>query len=91
MPCYSEYPSERDTRQSSEIDKLTRMLCSTLRLLDHRQVEMLNPETKRWWNKHQAWDKKRLAREAEAAKRLEAKKRGLKKLTDYERKALGLD
>ena len=92
MPCYDERSSPgyiyKENRE--KIDKLTRMLCTVLSSLPSTQVKSLNKEINDWWAKHQEWDRRRLATEAEARRKEELKRRAKAKLTEQERKALGI-
>lgn len=101
MPCMDSGPSYEDERRSQEattrrerdersrLDKLTRMLCTTIKILHYQDVEMHFPgvakkdikEIQEWAVAHEEFDKRRLE---------EAKKSGLAKLTEDEREALGL-
>lgn len=68
-------------------DKLVSELCSRLRDVD---VTKYSLEMQIWWRDHQEADKKRLEREI-LDKKLESERAAaIAKLTDYERKLLGL-
>jgi len=93
MPCIYEPSSEEIRRPDKDkIDSLTRMLCAVLNALQNRfgdALEMLDEvpleeakEIQRWWEAHQELDRKR---------RKEIQERALAKLTDEEKKALGLE
>ena len=122
MPCHSYDPEEsfnktftysnflelNETIEESkkELDKVTRLLCATLREIENNKLKgpvitgKLMPEAflqieglEEWWNEHKKWDELRLIREE--AKRKEAEKQNLikaalNKLTDKEKEALGL-
>jgi hypothetical protein len=92
MPCIYE-PSSEEIRQpdKDKIDSLTRMLCAILSALHNRYGDALEvvtdlskadeQEIQIWWSEHQERDRQR---------RIEVQKRALAKLTDEEKKALGL-
>ena len=92
MPCYDERSSPEYIYKEStaKIDKLTRMLCTVLGSLPSTQVKSLNKEINDWWVKHQEWDRRRLTAEAETRRKEELKRRAKAKLTEQERKALGI-
>ncbi|MGH1470146.1 MAG: hypothetical protein ACRBCS_03075 [Cellvibrionaceae bacterium] len=71
----------------SAIDQHTAMLCEFCQKND---VSKYSLELQIWWRDHQKADKDRLEREQEAIKTKAEKDVALEKLTDYERKLLGL-
>jgi hypothetical protein len=72
-------------------DKATRAACDMRTILRrHNLEEELTLETRRWILKHDKEDADRIAIENAAGIREEARKRGLRKLTLEERRALGL-
>jgi hypothetical protein len=68
-------------------DKLVSELCDKLQNTD---VSKCSLEMQIWWRDHQRADKERLERELKAIKEKEEKAVALSKLTDYEKKILGL-
>ena len=82
----------------SYLDKLTDFLCSTLKSLPKDVIDKVvydgrNPKARKladWWDAHQESDRRREEAEIVEAERLAAQKSGLAKLTNKERKALGL-
>ena len=95
--------AEKERRQK-EVDTLTRLLCSTLSIIDkHNQQNLVNQPLPaefaavegltEWWTAHKRWDELRKIRE-ENEKREHAKKKlvatALNKLTLEEKTALGL-
>ena len=69
------------------LDEKTEELCSKLQKTD---VSKFSLEMKMWWRDHQNADKDRLQKEMSKEKDNEAKKIALSKLSEYERKLLGL-
>jgi len=80
------------------LDEATKMLCECCRSLTTDEVEKYiynaRDETARqlasWWEKHQEWDKRRVAEEDAERKRVILKERALNKLTVEEIRVLGL-
>ena len=70
------------------LDDLTAQLCG---LCETSDVKAYSLELQIWWRDHQKADAIRQQREIEQAKAEKAKKSGLAKLTDYEKKVLGLN
>ena len=73
----------------ASMDELTASLCDLLNA--HSDISSLSLETQTWWRDHQKADIKRIAKEQEQAKTDEIKKSALDKLSDKEKKALGLE
>lgn len=69
------------------LDKKTEKLCSKLQNTD---VSKFSLEMQMWWRDHQKADKERLEKEIEAKVTEQEKQKALSKLSDYERKLLGL-
>ena len=80
------------------LDQNTARLCSKIKELTSEQLDRIvydgrSAPARRladWWDKHQEQDRKREAREAEQRYQQGLRKQGLAKLTNDERKALGL-
>lgn len=68
-------------------DKLISKLCGKLQKVD---VSKYSLEMQMWWRDHQEIDKARLKEEMKIKKTEEEKRKALSKLTDYERRLLGL-
>ena len=96
MPCrdYSEdWGPNRDRAAEKKLDKVTRLLCFTLRTLSAPVLTTLlsgNKELAEWWRAHQEEDKRRLEAERREFEKKQLKKKALSKLTQEERKALGI-
>lgn len=73
-------------------------LCAAIRALSPEEVERIvydgrNPEARKladWWEEHQAADAARLAKEQREKEEAAARERALAKLTQEERRLLGL-
>lgn len=99
MPCL-DYESDSwgvssaAPKLKEQMDKLARVACAAMEeLVKQGKADFLilkNDEVREWWGQHQEADRK--AREERAKKRLEAKIRreALAKLTDEEKKILGI-
>lgn len=94
MPCIS-YQSGEFERE--ERDRLSRILCFVMGRLDARTIDALcrqgsaeAGELNAWWTEHQRRDAERVAREEFEKRRGELRAQAIYKLTDAERKALGL-
>lgn len=69
------------------LDEKVKELCSKLQSTDVSQFSL---EMQIWWRDHQKADKERLEKEMTEQKDKEAKEVALSKLSDYERRLLGL-
>jgi hypothetical protein len=69
------------------LDEKTEELCSKIQNTD---VSKFSLEMQMWWRDHQKADKDRLEKEMSEQKDKEAKEIALSKLSDYERKLLGI-
>ena len=98
MPCmsYDDRPDYSEREWKNKTDKLARIACKVLTSLEESDrhellVQILkDDEVRDWWEAHQEADRK--AREAKERKEREARirKEALAKLTDEERKILGI-
>ena len=83
----------------NRLDEATKILCECIRSLTKAEVDSYiydaHKEQARklasWWERHQEWDKRRVTEENETRKKIIAKERALKKLTNEEIEALGLN
>ncbi len=71
-----------------ECDKMVRLLCD--RLKSTVEFPSYSLELQIWWRDHQEADMKKLQAEMDDKKTDDEKKAALKKLSDYERKLLGV-
>ena len=69
------------------LDEATQALCAWCQANDVTQKSL---ELQIWWRDHQAWDKRRIAEEQAEAERAKTRAEAIAKLTDAERRALGL-
>lgn len=69
------------------LDEKTEELCSKLQNTD---VSKFSLEMQMWWRDHQKADKERLIKEIEDKATEQERQKALSKLSDYERKLLGL-
>ena len=106
MPCYDsrDNPSNIRAEYSDKIKKLEAMLCALATFIESRSgkdnIEFVNVGWKEagipcgvflnWWKQHKEDDRQRKQREQEVARRKLDKENALKKLTDREKKVLGL-
>ena len=100
MPCmdYRDEPSVIIRENTDKIDNLTQLLCGVMRQLDTRGIKLHFGKDvaglKTWWKNHQEQDRRRIEAEQQAANekrdRKRIRKQALNKLSDEERKALGL-
>lgn len=72
------------------LDKDTAELCAWLRKITSQDVKLYSLELQLWWQRHQKADKKRAEREKLQRRLAAVKEAAKKKLTDEERRALGL-
>jgi predicted nucleic acid-binding Zn-ribbon protein len=90
MPCVYDDPdpgkTERELR--SELDRVTRLLCEAITNDD--QILDYSLELSHWWQKHKRKDEQRKKVENEINKTKKAKADALAKLTEKEKKLLGL-
>lgn len=103
MPCMSYEDNYRngsatDSWQYKELkannDKLARIACKAMTELvksGHADFLVLkDDEVREWWEKHQEADRKAQEAKAEKARRAKVKKEALAKLSDEEKKILGI-
>jgi ABC-type cobalamin/Fe3+-siderophores transport system ATPase subunit len=97
MPC-RDYEFDYGDRSvlSEQNDKLARIACNALNAFakaDPEAVEKFlskNKEAREWWSKHQEADRAEKERKLEENRVKKLKKEALSKLSDEEKKALGL-
>ena len=102
MPCQSydddwrnESSNERKVKElKRQVDKLARIACKALTELEKNEVEDLlllkDEEVRVWWKKHKEDDAREQARLAEIGRKERVKQEALAKLSDEERKLLGI-
>ena len=75
-------------RDDERDDRLVAKLCEKLQSLDVKDYSL---EMQIWWRDHQKADKLRVEEELRAKKDAAARKAAIEKLSDYERKLLGVE
>lgn len=92
MPCQTYTPQEQVEQANEEIKRLSRLLCEACRSLDYygKKDISVHPvwskELKAWWKEHRRADEARSRNE----ERERIRHRALRKLTDAEKRVLGL-
>ena len=93
MPCH-DYGQEEiyQKERTKKIHKLTRMLCETCDCLEDEGLFFGNvsEELDMWWEQHKEEDSTRKIFEARESKLLAARKKALAKISEKDRKLLGL-
>ena len=98
MPCYVTGSAEGDARLAASearerATEAARVACEVLQWLEDADIHLgssFSKETRLWWERHKAFDAERKQKEIAERSRAEHRRIGLSKLTDEERKALGL-
>jgi hypothetical protein len=96
MPCRDEwqekdYIEQRTKTFMAKLNAATRAACDMRTILRRHSLEdELCEETRKWIEKHDTWDKKRIKKEDAQNIRQELKKKALGKLSMDERRVLGL-
>jgi hypothetical protein len=96
MPCTYDGlgpSSSQACNHGPELDKLTRMLCSTLGALSDCScgtLDILDAETKEWWAKHEEKDHMERMQKEREEREAQAREVALAKLTPHEKILLGL-
>lgn len=81
------HPRVHSFSDKEEQDNMVRELCERLQDKDIKKYSL---EMQIWWRDHQIEDEKRVRLEIERAKNKKEKDKALSKLTEYERKILGI-
>lgn len=94
MPCRDWEDGFRTDEgySAAKVDKLTRMLCylcNAVQINDGRLIKA-NKELSDWWKEHRVADAKRRKAEADKLAKQKLKQAALAKLTDEEKRVLGL-
>lgn len=96
MPCYVTGSAEGDARLSAREAQqratlAARVACEALSLLEQGSyVEVLSEEAQVWWAQHKLVDEQRRKSESAEAEKERLREAAISKLSDEERKALGL-
>jgi len=91
MPCRCDgyaAPENTEWRHNSDVAEAFCELCSWM--VDNGYGSYMTPKASKWWNEHKEIDREKREIEIERAKFIDDKKNALSKLTDYERKLLGI-
>lgn len=71
MPCRSGYEDERPINLRPELDRVTRLLCGVMKVIEEKEMfTYVTDETFIWWQQHKIEDAKRIAEENKKAKQL---------------------
>jgi len=95
MPCSDGgVPYENTSRSKDREDRLARIACAAMTALEELGKEdfllLKNDEVREWWAAHKEFDRQRRAKEAETERLLQVTAEAMMKLTDEEKKVLGL-
>ena len=91
MPCYDSRDHDSGVFEREEARLATRAACDMLAVLRRRgTLGEVSPETADWVMKHEAIDRARSAAIQEQLARATLKEQALKRLSQDERRALGL-
>ncbi len=82
--------AEQMARLRKALERAGRAACEALKTLTTQQRARLSPETRTWWEEHQAEDRDREQRERAKKAHADQKAAALAKLTPADRRALGL-
>lgn len=82
MPCpWIVRRNDPEAESQSYIDKLTRMLCEAMHIIDGSEdttgpaIEQASEELLEWWMEHQRWDRERKIPSAASIKRSSLRKK----------------
>jgi len=101
MPCRSyeddwaeKSNSEEVKKLKKQVDRLARIACKAMTTLEDLKQEdfvlLQDDEVREWWSAHKIADAKAAAAKAEKIRLARIKKEALSKLSDEERKVLGI-
>lgn len=101
MPCRSYEDDWAEKSNSAEVkklkkqvDRLARIACKAMTELEKNGMEdfilLQDDEVREWWAQHKIADAKAAAAKAERARVAKVKRDALSKLSDEERKVLGI-
>lgn len=93
MPCTTGMESyQPDYEARRENERLTRVACDIMRAMEHAGVDLagFSKETQDWWASHKAADERREQAARQQEEREAHRAVALSKLTDAEKRALGL-
>lgn len=96
MPCmsYDDDPQANAREWKKKTDKLARIACRAMAELEKQgRADFLlieNEEVREWWSAHKEADAKAQAEREEKARRHQVRNEALAKLTNEEKKVLGI-
>lgn len=93
MPCNDGMVlgSQPDYETRRRLDHVTSLLCSVLGAWEANGLDInFTPGLAKWWEQHKEVDRQRIAREQAEAERQRKAQEALSKLTEEERRILGL-
>ena len=101
MPCrdyYSDSPSPSSDAEVKKLkaraDMLARIACKAMGELEKNGVEdfllLQDDELRNWWKQHKIYDEKAASAKKEKARLAKLKRDALSKLSDEEKKVLGI-
>lgn len=91
MPCYDppiHFPADC-TKTRAKLDITTRLACMFCHFVES-QNGTIPPWAQEWWLQHQKFDAERKLRDPAFAQESEIRKQALAKLTDTEKRVLGI-
>lgn len=94
MPCTGPTPAEELRYYSKINNDLTQFLCYVLRSIEpsqRHQILKLNPSLREWWLEHEKIDRMNRIAETKTKQQKQLRENAIKKLTQEERIALGLN
>lgn len=90
MPCMDGGPSrEEQQRQNDDFNTITRLACARCKDLENRN-QPIPKFAQDWWLRHKEADRIRAKRDRERRELEEKKQNALKKLSNEDKKVLGL-
>ena len=96
MPCrsYEDEDNHEVEKLRRQVDKLARIACKAMGALEKEGKEdfllLKDDEVRIWWKNHKIADAKAAAEKAERVRVAKIKKEAMSKLSDEERKVLGI-
>lgn len=95
MPCTDGgVPYENSSSSRNREDRLARIACAAMSALEELGKEdfllLKNDEVREWWAAHKEFDRRRREKEEETQRLIKLTSQAMMKLTDEEKKALGL-
>jgi hypothetical protein len=93
MPCHDDRNSY-DYSERERADKMTRIACRVMTALEELGKEdfllLKDDEIRQWWAEHKEFDRLRRAHEEETQRLIKEKAEAMSKLTEEQKRILGL-